>query len=285
MLGVGCIGLSGDIYDTGEKRLAVDVVMGNATPTVNEDGTYTYSVSTMEGEYARTFDGVNHITSTSDGLDGEFHIKYNTQGEEIIGNFSMNGEELHTIDNSKNGEITSAILKGSTKYRDIDTGEILDVFEDGRNLELVSGKMPVLTTTGKNLFDGKLELGELNPQNGTINNALNYDRRHRSVNYIPVKSNTNYIYSCNVGDSGCNWMWYDKDKKYIKTSEYRITATSPSNANYLKYFSGMPQGTNLSTLKVQIEESSTTTPFEPHKSNILTANEDVTLRSNGDICD
>ena len=47
----------------------------------------------------------------------------------------------------------TAILKGSTKYHDIDTGEILEAFEDGRNLELVSVKLPVLKTTGKNLFD------------------------------------------------------------------------------------------------------------------------------------
>ena len=139
----------------------------------------------------------------------------------------------------------------------------------------------LMTTTRKNLFDGKLELGELNFQDGTINNVLNYDKRHRSINYISVKSNTNYTYSCNIGDSGCNWLWYDKDKKYINNSGYRITATSPSNAKYLKYFSGMPQGTNLSTLKVQIEESSTTT----HKSNILTVNEDVELRGIGDVKD
>nr|DAW90356.1 MAG TPA: hypothetical protein [Caudoviricetes sp.] len=42
-----------------------------------------------------------------------------------------------------------AMLKGYTKYRDIDTGEVLDDFEDGRNLELVSVKMPVLTTTNE----------------------------------------------------------------------------------------------------------------------------------------
>ena len=39
------------------------------------------------------------------------------------------------------------ILKGSMKYHDIDTGEILETFEKGRNLELVSAKMPVLTST------------------------------------------------------------------------------------------------------------------------------------------
>ena len=45
--------------------------------------------------------------------------------------------------------VKSAILSGSTKYRDIDTGEILETFEEGRNLELVSVKMPVLTTSNE----------------------------------------------------------------------------------------------------------------------------------------
>ena len=43
----------------------------------------------------------------------------------------------------------SAILKGNTGYRDIDTGEFLETFEEGRNLELVSVQMPVLTTSNE----------------------------------------------------------------------------------------------------------------------------------------
>ena len=45
------------------------------------------------------------------------------------------------------GEIKRAILKGNTKYRDIDTGDILDTFDETKNLELVSVKVPVLTTS------------------------------------------------------------------------------------------------------------------------------------------
>ena len=52
-----------------------------------------------------------------------------------------------TATNTLEKPIKSAILKGSTKYRDIDTGEFLETFEEGRNLELVSVKMPVVTTT------------------------------------------------------------------------------------------------------------------------------------------
>lgn len=54
-----------------------------------------------------------------------------------------------TATNTLEKPIKSAILKGSTKYRDIDTGEFLETFEEGRNLELVSVKMPVLTTSNE----------------------------------------------------------------------------------------------------------------------------------------
>ena len=36
---------------------------------------------------------------------------------------------------------------------------------------------------------------------------------------------------------------------------------------------------------IQIEEGSTATSFEPHKSNILSCNEEVILRSNGNVYD
>ena len=59
------------------------------------------------------------------------------------------GDEVDYSANVMDGHVKSAILKGSTKYRDIDTGEILEAFEEGRNLELVSVKMPVLTTSNE----------------------------------------------------------------------------------------------------------------------------------------
>ena len=58
-------------------------------------------------------------------------------------------KDLETLYNTKELAVQSAILKGSTKYRDIDTGEFLETFEEGRNLELVSVKMPVLTTSNE----------------------------------------------------------------------------------------------------------------------------------------
>ena len=60
-----------------------------------------------------------------------------------------------TVRNTVEAPVKSAILKGSTKYRDIDTGEILDTFDETKNLELVSVKMPVLTTNNCPYVFGK----------------------------------------------------------------------------------------------------------------------------------
>lgn len=56
---------------------------------------------------------------------------------------------LETLSNTKEKPIKSIILKGSTKYRDNDTQEVLDTFKDGRNLELVSAKKLILKTSNE----------------------------------------------------------------------------------------------------------------------------------------
>ena len=61
----------------------------------------------------------------------------------------MNSESGKNIRVLYDEPFKSAILCGSTKYKDVDTDEILETFEEGRNLELVSVKMPVLTTSNE----------------------------------------------------------------------------------------------------------------------------------------
>ena len=59
---------------------------------------------------------------------------------------SYTGQQIYAP-HTKERPVKRAILKGSTKYQDIDTGDILDTHDSSKNLELVSVKMPVLTTT------------------------------------------------------------------------------------------------------------------------------------------
>lgn len=147
-----------------------------------------------------------------------------------------------------------------------------------------SVKMPVLTATGKNLFDGKLEYGEINVDTGIPNNN-GYKNRKRSVNFIKVEPNTSYVATTNKGESAINWRWYDDNKNFISSSVYTKIATSPNKAKYLKFYNGHQESIQLSEFEIQIEQGSVATPYEPYKSNILTVNEPVELRGIGDVKD
>ena len=58
------------------------------------------------------------------------------------------------------------------------------------------------------------------------------------------------------------------------------------NTKYLELNFNSRMQTGVTTWSnIQIEEGSVATSYEPYKSNILTVNEDVTLRSNGSVCD
>ena len=184
-----------------------------------------------------------------------------------------------TIENVVPYAYKSASLKGCTGYRDIDTGEILETFEEGRNLELVSVKMPVLTTTGKNLFDGKLENGAIISSTGvSIPSADNV----RSVGYIKVNPNASIVLSNDLNYSNNIIYEYDSNEDYIgrKTTNPFTTST---NCHYIRFRSDSNQP-NLD-VKYQIEYGTIATPYEPFKSNILTVNEDVELGSVGEVKD
>ena len=192
---------------------------------------------------------------------------------EITGTVNVNdlvSEDVITCD----GEMEKAIIKGQTKYRDIDTGDILETFEKGRNLELVSVKMLVLTTIGKNLFDKtKITTDKLIIGTGatmTLNGSAFTD-------YIPVEAGKTYIRNID----GATIAVYDIDKNFIErkaaTTTFSATANGYIRWNFNSYASVLDT--------MQIEEGSTTTSYEPYKSNILTVNEDVVLRGVGEVRD
>ena len=182
-----------------------------------------------------------------------------------------------TATNTLEKPIKSAILKGSTKYRDIDTGEFLETFEEGRNLELVSVKMPVLTTSGKNL----MPINSIAPKKWS-GNILNH-----KICDINLKANTSYTLSNKFDgvESNIRIRIYDENNtKVVEVWGNKYgTFTTNTNENYwvLAYHLGDENIIN----NIQIEEGEVKTAYEPYKSNILTVNEGVTLRSNGDVYD
>ena len=143
-----------------------------------------------------------------------------------------------------------------------------------------SVKMPVLQTVGKNLFDGKLELGGINHNTGALATSKT---AKRNVDYITVKPNTQLSFSVNSGESGINWFFYDVNENYISNTFAR-TVTSPPNAHYLRFYN-LVGDIPLNDYQIMIAESTAPVTYEPYKSNILSTPEDLELRGIGEVRD
>ena len=139
-----------------------------------------------------------------------------------------------------------------------------------------SVKMPVLTTTGKNLFDEELEKGNISSSglNTTSNSHM------RSKNYINVEPNKVYAFSINTSDI-TGIRFYDNNKNFISSSVLKSTFTTPSNCKYIRFI----VSTSNPDLKIQIEQNSIITTYEPYKSNILSTPSNLELRGIGEVQD
>lgn len=133
-------------------------------------------------------------------------------------------------------------------------------------------------TTGKNIFDGEMELGSINWQNGEFEDNTNCIR---SKNYTEVIPGQYYAFSNNRNYTH-NVYCYDKNKQFI-SAEAVANNTSyqiPANAKYIRFRT--TQGTienNLDT-DFQIEKGSTVTTFEPYKEKTTT----ITLPEGAELC-
>ncbi|MBP3909623.1 MAG: hypothetical protein J6D33_11935 [Turicibacter sp.] len=195
-----------------------------------------------------------------------------------------------TATNTLEKPIKSTILKGSTKYRDIDTGKVLDTFDKGRNLELVSVKMPVLTTY-TNLFTGFITKGFIGTDG--VHYGVDSDINYLS-DFIEITNNKLSFRLFTSQDKPLymfgEFAFYDKNKaliscKYGSTDEVIET---PNGTKYIRVW-GVDRANPTDNVKGMLiysdEKPSNIATYKPHKTNILTVNEEVELRGIGDVRD
>ena len=147
-----------------------------------------------------------------------------------------------------------------------------------------SVQMPVLTTTGKNLFGicefEKGVAGGFPNTNITItNNSISFSEIGGSVAIkLKGKPNTKYTISFIVNNTST-----------MKLREWNNrTQTTDVNGNVIWQYGSYNPNTNNGLYKlenIQIEQGSVATSYEPYKSNILNTSEDVVLRGIGDVQD
>lgn len=160
---------------------------------------------------------------------------------------------------------------------------------------MASVKMPVLTTTGKNLFD-------INH----FSNLENWDRkitteRPYDAYEIKLKPNTSYTFSRKENSKGDSIYFcisqekgvYDWSGGIVHPTDTTVNCrqktitTDSTGILYLNLYQAYKELANLIPLleDAQIEVGTQATTYEPFKSNILTVNEDVELRGIGDVRD
>ena len=112
-----------------------------------------------------------------------------------------------------------------------------------------------------------------------------YKPSHNSYIFetIKVKANTTYTISCEIEriiDGG-------RPVYGLGGVTENKTAISDANGNLVLFMRAGEQNRECEAkfYNIQLEEGSTATSYETHKSNILTVNEDVTLRGIGNVQD
>lgn len=200
------------------------------------------------------------------------------------------GANLH--ENVLDGAFESCVLKGHTKYRDIDTGEILENFEESRNLELITVRMPILHTVGKNLFNPtKMIIGDGNlygyykfKDNENINYTLSISDKDTSVDVSGI-----YLGMSKLGiNASVGYDWVLNRGSIANTNTMSIT----TNFNYVSIYPNNIATLNKLTKRfnIQVEYGEVKTTYEPYKTSILSFNQKddktIVLRSLPDgTCD
>ena len=271
----------------------IGCLVGICSPSQTET---TEAIRTM-GSYVGTFEGsTTFATSSSNGINPGLLI-------EVIddeGNLTQyeSEEGVITIPNTKEGAyVTQAKFLGKTKYRDQDTGELLETWEEGRNLRLESVENPVLTTTGKNLFDlnGNINekynnmLASSNPNrvNGnTIIASSNTYNHHGKGQKIKVKSGEKYTCSFTTSNNGVVFINTPNKVNYELYKASTFTFTVPLDCDEIIVTfntSGPSSGGKIHDF--QIEEGSVSTSYAPYQSSTVTLNEEITLPGIGEVRD
>lgn len=196
----------------------------------------------------------------------------------------------------------NALARGAIKIRDfmiIEYQEGMENWDIPYFTGMSSVRMPVLQTTGKNLFDMNRPYDAITDSQATVVQDTNQitvssanSGTYVSANFILDKDffagktvTGSCLYESDIKDIGTvqiNYQWIKTPKTFTFPNNFIGDVMLCVSANN----TGTPQSNTVTVKNIQLELGSSVTPYyEPHKSNILTVNEDVELGSVGEVKD
>ena len=276
------------LYNTIDYPVKSAILKGNTL--VNLGGTYnktdtptwfTVLATQQEVEQSNVYYAI--INNTGDGL---MRLRYKTS-DAIIKTVNPNSCEKFIFTATESDYLR---IKNSDTISNCNGTFLLLEYQEGmENWDIpyfdgmTSVKMPVLTTTGKNLFDGEIEIGSI----GTSGNIVDLSTRFRSINHTKVSPLTKYYLKC-FDDNYVPKAYYsyDKNKGFIEQIGLPNNYfTTKEECRFVKFIFGKKDNTPITESNQLIMLSCSDDNYEPYKTNILTCNEEVELRGIGDIKD
>ena len=258
----GEITLNGTANSTGTKMLdPINTTILNGSYTLNKiyiSGTAVKPDSTNYGNF--------NIRKQSDGtiIDGT-QCNYNAENNNMNKTFSENTSIVFGIYITNNTTYTNYKFKpqlvvGNTEDYNFEPyvgGTPSPNPDYPQNINVVSGNQ-VVNVSGKNLFDGLVEEGQYNTSTGAKQVGTNL----RSVNYIPIKSNSTIKFSIDGESKAINILEYKGDYTFIQYTNVSAnnTITLTNETKFITLYRGAGDGSE----KWQIEYGSTATSYEPY---------------------
>ena len=228
----------------------------------------TYSISFVSERSGSTGGGIR-VT-----IDGELSINMlNYNGGYYNGTFTAGTTNILMLYACTN----SGYIDDFAIFKNIQ----VEVGDTATEYEPFGYKIPI-TARGKNLFDGVFKYGVIYANSGDSNEYGERKNCIFTLNYIPIKPNTEYTMTNGISNKNQKIRFYDKDKNYIgysyKSGEWLSqsanslikTGVTPDDAYYARFeldfdtiesASSVLNGEHL----YMLEEGNTATEYEPYK--------------------
>lgn len=252
------------------------------------------------GASSSAYGDPNYFTNVVNIKTGKMLYRTQTSYEDSI--VRLLGIRVFNVSNDIEYKLRFVILEGD--YTNFD----IPYFEGMKSV-----RMPVLTTTGKNLFDvnkgkefvynrvpftkfdgsvytihvGSVDSVEIENDSIILNN-ITYANTVQLQTKHYVDEGVTYNISI-INESGTSIKvrgitYYNQYGEILGGYWDRIgEITPPKGCNYL--IVGYTCGLGNGRYKIQFEQGTTSTTYEPYKTNILSTSEDVVLRGIGDVKD
>ena len=292
------------LYTTAEKTVKSAILKGQTLVNIvnndnwvqgtgNDRNLFTQNISIKKGQ---TYTVIGKLES-NDVIDESgdapaFRIRTGTNSNDTSLLFIQQSDVVikQTFTNNENDTIHLRFFNQKTNYK-----KLMIIEGDYTNVNIPyfegmqSVKMPVLTTTGKNLFDEtKILKRTWNAPFVNGNNFISPINGDNLCSSGRIKVEKGKVYVCSGNNITREVVTYYKTDDI---SEYPFDGIQANGNQFTSLYDGYIEwyltndNINNPVTGVQIEQGSTSTTYEPYKTNILTVNEDVTLRGVGKVKD